>query len=333
LHQGDTASAVIDVRALLALARASRDEHYAISELVRMAIAHIAIAVNWEILQSPNLTDKQLSELQSDWRNLDFIQGEINALQTERAEELLTIAKWRHSNSELQSYFATWYELHGEEAGLFQRTRFGIEIFRWRYWWSFPDEMRAIKGSQILLETARSAKTNYSLLAAMRAQESRIQKLEIDRKSADSLWFSDLNKIDLHSLLSASVISLSGIFNKVMSAETAKQVAISAIALKRYQLKHGYYPPDLDSLVPGFVPAVPLDPVDGQPLRYRHNADSTFLLYSVGENGQDDGGDPSLEKVVQSSNFYWQNPHALDWVWPQPATPEEVRNFYEHPPK
>jgi hypothetical protein len=99
--------------------------------------------------------------------------------------------------------------------------------------------------------------------------------------------------------------------------------------LKRYQLKHGNYPADLISLVPEFIPAVPLDPVDGQPLRYRLNADGTFLLYSVGENGKDDGGNPALEKGVTSASFNWQNIHALDWVWPQPATAEEIQKYYE----
>jgi hypothetical protein len=106
-------------------------------------------------------------------------------------------------------------------------------------------------------------------------------------------------------------------------------MAITVIALKRYQLKYGKYPADLNSLVPEFVSTVPLDPVDGKPLRYRPNADGTFLLYSVGENGEDDGGDPSLEKGIQSSSFYWQNTHALDWVWPQPATPEEIQKYYD----
>jgi hypothetical protein len=81
--------------------------------------------------------------------------------------------------------------------------------------------------------------------------------------------------------------------------------------------------------VPEFVPAVPLDPIDGQPLRYRPNADGTFLLYSVGENGVDDGGNPSLEKGVTSSNYYWQNDRALDWVWPQPATEEDIQAYYK----
>jgi hypothetical protein len=126
---------------------------------------------------------------------------------------------------------------------------------------------------------------------------------------------------------------MGAVFDKTMRVETARQTTVSAIALKRYQLKHGNYPPDLNSLVPEFVSAVPLDPVDGQPLRYRRNADGTFLLYSVGENGMDDGGDPSLEPGVTSSNYAWQNPHALDWVWPQPATAAEIQNYYEEQAK
>jgi hypothetical protein len=140
-----------------------------------------------------------------------------------------------------------------------------------------------------------------------------------------------VNRIDLHTMLSGSVFSLSRVLDKIMKAEAAKQVTITAIALKRYQLKHGNYPPDLRSLVPEFIPSIPRDPVDGQPLRYRRNADETFLLYSAGENGKDDGGDPALAEDSQSKSLQWQNPGALDWVWPQPATLEEIQKFYALP--
>jgi hypothetical protein len=105
-------------------------------------------------------------------------------------------------------------------------------------------------------------------------------------------------------------------------------VAITAIALKRYELRHHQLPATLDELTPGLLKAVPIDCMDGQPLRYRSRVDGTFLLYSVGEDGKDDGGDPSLGKGVTGSNFYWQNNRALDWVWPQPATEEEIQKFY-----
>ena len=124
----------------------------------------------------------------------------------------------------------------------------------------------------------------------------------------------------MHTLLSQSIATLSFLSRRVMLQEAGRQIIVTAIALKRYQLKHGNYPPDLNSLVPEFVPNVPFDPVDGQPLRYRPKTDGTFLLYSIGENGKDDNGNPSIEKGVQSTSLYWQNAHALDWVWPQPAT-------------
>jgi hypothetical protein len=202
----------------------------------------------------------------------------------------------------------------------------------WRNWWSYPDELRCLKGYEVLINSARLTETNGSFQIALQDQAAKLDSLGISKLNDEiDMFFS--GKTDFHSMLSQSIVGLSGITRKVMTVEVSKLAVVTAIALKRYQLKHGNYPPDLNSLVPEFLPTVPLDPVDGQPLRYRPNADGTFPLYSVGENGKDDGGDPSLGKGVESSSFNWQNPHALDWVWPQPATPEEVQYFYEHPPK
>jgi hypothetical protein len=262
---------------------------------------------------------------------LDFIRGDENAMAMDRVTSEITLTKWRNSNSELQNYLNTWFTLAEPSKGenILDRSKLETQIFRWRYWWSYPDELQLMKGYQIFLETARLAGTNYSLLTALHEQENKVEKIDVDTNSVGSLYFSDANKIDLHSMMSGSVFSLNRVLDRVMRAETAKQMTVTAIALKRYQLKHGNYPVDLNSLVPEFVPAVPLDPVDGQPLRYRPNADGTFLLYCVGENGVDDGGNPSLEKGVTSSNYYWQNPHALDWVWPQPATENEIQAYYK----
>jgi hypothetical protein len=110
-------------------------------------------------------------------------------------------------------------------------------------------------------------------------------------------------------------------------------VVVTAIALKRYELRHHQLPAALGDLTPDLLKSVPIDCMDGQPLHYRLNPDGTFLLYSVGDNGVDDGGNPSPPKNIQSSNFYWQNNLVLDWVWPQTATEEEIQKFYEHPPK
>ena len=338
LHRGDTAPAVKNLRAMLALAKALRNEHFAISELVRIAIAQIALTVNWEILQSSNLTDEQLAALQQDWMSLDFIRGEEDALTMERVSGEITLTIWRNSHAGLQRYINLGegarksMGLTGEGETLWDKAKITTKIFMWRCWWSYPDELRCLKGYDVLINAARSAQTNGSFQTALQYQTTKLDELGISKMDDEFLpLFS--NEMDFHSMLSQSIVGLSGVTRKVMRVEVAKQVVVTAIALKRYQLKRGNYPPNLDSLIPEFVSTVPLDPVDGQLLRYRRNAEGTFLLYSVGDNGKDDGGDPSLEKGVQSTSFYWQNDHALDWVWPQPATPEEIQNFYEHPPK
>ena len=334
LHQGDTASAVTNLQAMLAIVNATRNERLVISELVRLAIASIALTVNWEILQSTNLTDVQLANLQHDWMILDFIRGNENALEMERVLGRITLRKWRRSNVGLQRYFELGRRaresmgLPNEDENLWDKVKTATKVFEWRYWWSYPDELRALKGYEALLETERFAETNHSFQIALQDQGIKLAALGIDKLDDEFSDFFNPEKIDMHSMLSQSIKTLSGTVRRVMTAETEKEVVITAIALKRYQLKHGNYPPDLNSLVPEFLSKVPLDPVDGQPLRYRRNADGTFLLYSVGENGKDDGGNPALEPNVESSDYYWLNPHALDWVWPQPATPEEIQAYY-----
>ena len=88
--------------------------------------------------------------------------------------------------------------------------------------------------------------------------------------------------------------------------------ADTAIALERYRLRHGQSPPDLAALVPRFLSAVPLDPMSAKPFRYQLNPDGSFLLYSVGEDGIDDGGKATSQSTTNSFNFW----SGKDAVWP-----------------
>jgi hypothetical protein len=336
VHNGDTASAVENIRAALAIIHAMRQQRFEITELVRMAMAHIAVAATWELLQATNVTDRQLTDLQASWENLDFISSAVNALAMERASGLITTAKWRKSNTELNRMLLVDPKIR-ETVGLKPETAWDTikikpKVFLWRYWWSYPDELRQFKGYQVLMDTMRAAQTNGSFQKALDNQTEKLDELGITKLDYN-YWGLYSGNPNFHSMLSQSVMTMTAVVRRVMAVETAKRTVITAIALKRYQLKHGNYPPNLNALVPEFLSTVPLDPVDGQSLRYRLNADGTFLLYSVGPNGKDDGGNPQLEKGVEGSNFYWLNPHALDWVWPQPATAEEIQNYYAHPPK
>jgi hypothetical protein len=60
--------------------------------------------------------------------------------------------------------------------------------------------------------------------------------------------------------------------------------------LRAYQLTHGKLPENLDALVPEFLDKVPVDAFDGQPLHY---SPDRKIVYSVGQNLKDDGGNDS----------------------------------------
>jgi len=67
------------------------------------------------------------------------------------------------------------------------------------------------------------------------------------------------------------------------------QATAAALAACRYRNDHGTWPESLDALVPGYIDKVPLDPMTGKPLVYRIE-ETGIVVYSIGENGVDDGG-------------------------------------------
>jgi len=109
---------------------------------------------------------------------------------------------------------------------------------------------------------------------------------------------------------------------KAMRAQTEEGIVRTAIALERYRLAHHPYPVTLRDLVPALLHEVPIDCMDGHDLRYRLNPDGSYLLYSVGNDGVDNGGDPT---PVAGRNLGFLN--GQDWVWPRPATDGEVQAY------
>jgi hypothetical protein len=65
--------------------------------------------------------------------------------------------------------------------------------------------------------------------------------------------------------------------------------ARAGLAIERYRLATGKLPDSLSDLVPTYLDAVVKDPFDGKDLRYK-KLESGFVVYSIGEDGSDDGG-------------------------------------------
>lgn len=68
------------------------------------------------------------------------------------------------------------------------------------------------------------------------------------------------------------------------------QSTLTVLALKRWRLEKDAYPQTLDELIAGeFLKELPSDPYSDKPLIYK-KTDDDFILYSVGQNFTDDGG-------------------------------------------
>jgi hypothetical protein len=63
----------------------------------------------------------------------------------------------------------------------------------------------------------------------------------------------------------------------------------AALAVERYRLTEGRLPQSLDDLVPVYIEAVPTDPCNGRPLKYRI-LQPGFVVYSIGDDLEDNNG-------------------------------------------
>jgi len=99
------------------------------------------------------------------------------------------------------------------------------------------------------------------------------------------------------------------------------KAVVTTLAIIRYKQDKGDYPETLEQLVEaGYVKEIPMDPWSDKPLVYK-KTEGNFILYSVGSNFKDDGGEVFRDdkgKVKQ-----WAD--ESDWVfWPVPK--EKARN-------
>jgi len=125
----------------------------------------------------------------------------------------------------------------------------------------------------------------WAKAAAYPYNEANISEME-SRPSLASMCLSGnaVGQITYYMMRPAMAASLA----KKSQGDVQLQATRTILALRAYQLTHGALPPNLNALVPDFLDAVPVDDFDGQPLRY---SVEKKIVYSVGKNLKDDGGD------------------------------------------
>jgi UDP:flavonoid glycosyltransferase YjiC (YdhE family) len=96
--------------------------------------------------------------------------------------------------------------------------------------------------------------------------------------------------------------------NRVIAHE---RLMTAELALRCYQSEQGRLPSSLEQLVPEYLQQVPLDPFSGRPVIY-HPQGTNWLLYSVDEDGVDDGGKRagrSVSGTVTKGDLFYDSPY------------------------
>jgi hypothetical protein len=252
VEDDDRLRAVNDLLALLNAGRSIGDEPFLISQLVRMACTGITVRATERFLaQAPGPTD--LSELQ-------------RALAAEAEEPLLL------------------YGARGERAAfdrLLENMQTGVvgsealdkggsqDSLRRLGWWRYRANLPAERAyglewlSRFVEAARRPVHEQPALVAAIPEPPN------------------DSRHVLVHLLLPA----VEKVAHAHWRTTALARCAAVGIACERFRQEHKRWPTALNELVPAFLPAVPLDPYDGLPLRYTKWEDGV-VVYSVGKRGQ-----------------------------------------------
>ncbi len=179
----------------------------------------------------------------------------------------------------------------------------------------------------ITAEYFRAGVTGAELTYAALLREKSEALTEADRKI--SPWEILLPNGGGRYFLSINLPQLASILGTAYQATATDRLMQAGFALRHYYDDHHALPAKLAELVPQYIPEVPMDPFDGQPLRYDA---ARGLVYSVGVSLKDNGGSKYLVKSVPNPDDVdpftdkEQPTLALELQKPAPAAPAQPAN-------
>jgi hypothetical protein len=278
-QDGDARGAARCCRALLHVARSFGDEPLAFSQLVRVRWADRACSLVEQLLAWGELSEEDLRALQGSFATEARHPGWEVAVRGERALTHAFIEGIERGDVRLSRWAPlSWWE----RVDLYVRA--GVrEDHRLLFVWTAE-----------LLEAARFQ--THQRRKALEALDDRFPGfrqrgaplgLRICQPDYYKVWGGVRHGPAWEGV--SELMVREPVFTHAEARAHALQVAL---AVERFRRGQGRWPEALKQLVPKYIHAVPLDPYDGLPLRYRRTV-SGVVLYSVGPNEKDDGGSVS----------------------------------------
>lgn len=154
----------------------------------------------------------------------------------------------------------------------------------------------------------------YKALGIMHKEE--VIFLDLEKEYLDAFELPTSRQIEAFNIIQAKVEALPKFnvllhtlmpaYSRVISLNlknTAQlRSARTALAVQKYRLMNNKLPDSLDNLVPDYVESVPLDPFDGQKIRYK-KLEKGFVIYSIGEDKTDNGGKESSKDSKKKNDL------------------------------
>jgi hypothetical protein len=288
LREGKTDEAWADLLACHRLARHLGHGGTLIELLVAIAIEAVASNSTLAFIEHANLDSKQLLAKLKDLQSLPpmpTIADKIDV--TERTMFLDSLSFIERGHVNLFNGL-----LPGNIPDLSKEELEGLKRIDWeparenamRYY------DRMVAGLRLKTRAARNQQLDSLETELKKLKETHGENLEELRKSlfkkdAGPLIVKAISDV-LIALLAPAVHKVQDASDRSLQIETNLQVAF---ALGAYKADHGLYPTKLSDLAPKYLPTIPGDVFSGKDLIYKPEK-AGYLFYSVGANGQDDGG-------------------------------------------
>lgn len=328
LHYSRIPEAWTNLLALTVLATQWKPEPTSISLTSRFQVQAMAFATLWEALQAREWTDAQLAVLQEHWSRLDPWYSIPDTAALERAEALrvcelsraeTALPVWATAAEFGQACLQQWHSPSAITAWTRNKFRAWRATVRYQRQTSYQDEATIAYHYR---EKERELSAALSSRSWLELRRLRVAGPTIPFK--ESAANSRLAESEPTATDSASVTDPSpgSLISRAACAESSRRIALFALALERLHLRTGTFPKTLEGIPAELRPALEsVDFMDERPLRYRLEGDS-YLLYSVGFDAVDDGGDAHRTTEGRSGLRL-----PRDIVWPRAATAEELAAY------
>jgi hypothetical protein len=286
-----------DIRVIHRLSDSLKNENTLVAVMIRVAVQGLVVEPFWQGWTERRWSERELASLQELFGRVDLLPEIARVMRAERAGVNALVEKYGIRGNEFQLV-----TMRNERRPTAWRNalHWKMQKLGWKLvprGWIYQNLVAYNHRIQAFIPPSLQSKPP----TLSPAQVNDIKR-RVEIPSGPYGWLSQM-----------AIPNIGSALEKVARIQTLVNQARIVCALERCRLARGQYPESLSELVPQFINQLPMDLINGAPMKYRRTNDTRFLLYSVGWNETDDGGVPAPTRSTAAKPDY-----SGDWVWQYP---------------